>query len=132
RKSSRPFHIGDMALREGTGSALIELYARNPDHRISGYDHSQFFFSHLLSPSRAFRKNHVTSLGAAVPDENLDCRIELKAELAQDAAGVATDSGAVSWALVPERWQSQNRPRVTRTECAYDNVVNTRCILHHH
>src|SRR3954469_20539033 len=78
RQSDRPGHIGDLTLRERARRRFVELYARHPDHRVSGDHRSQFVLAQLPSAGRTFGQDQVTSFGAAVPDENLDRRIEFQ------------------------------------------------------
>src|SRR5207249_10980383 len=91
---------------------LPDTHPPHADHRVAGHECSQLLFAHMLGAARALGQHHVADLGAAVPDANLDRVIKLEAELAQDPARIDDRPRAVRRALVPDRGETQHRPRV--------------------
>ena len=83
----------------------------------------------VLGAGWSLGQDEVAHFGARVPHPHLDVAAELGAELAEHGAWLGDRPRPVGEALVPDRWQAEQRPRVARAQRAHDEVVHAGRVL---
>ncbi len=96
------------------------------DHPVPGDQRRQLVLGHRVRAGGAGGEDEVADRRAGVPHADLDVVGELGAELGQHGPRFGDGAGPVGEALVPDRRDPEQWPRVARAQRADDQVVH-RC-----
>src|SRR6266446_668712 len=95
-----------------------------PDHRVACHQSRKRCFAQTLGSRGPLGNHQIAHFGGRVPDSDLRARRQGHAKLREYPARVSDHAGTIRCALVPDRWQSQDRPRVATAERADNHVVS--------
>src|SRR5882762_10207479 len=95
-----------------------------PYHRVARNQSGESHFAQAFGSGRTLGYHEIAHLGGRVPDADLRARRQSHTELRQYAARIPDHARPIRCALVPDRWQSQHRPRVAAAERADNDVVS--------
>src|SRR5258708_19530196 len=99
------------------------------DHAVAGDEARKAFVAPAVGARRAHRQHEITNFRGRIPDANIGALRQLKTEIPEHAAGILHRLGAIGRGFVPDRRQSNHRPRITGTKGAHDHVVEHRSVL---
>src|SRR2546421_8096341 len=95
-----------------------------PDHRVACHQSRKRFFAQTLGSRGPLGNHHIAHFGGRVPDSDFRARRQGHAKLREYPARISDHAGPIRCALVPDRWQSQDRPRVATAKRADNYVVS--------
>ena len=97
---------------------------RNADHGVSRNQLGQCCFIEAFGALRAQWQHHISNLSRGIPDFNVSGLWQVKPISVSTLRGSRTILERYPGVLVPAWGQAKNRPGITRTQGANDNVVN--------